>query len=115
MLTNMGVFKNSMDYLYRPISYAPSRTKADKDGKIRFVLAHDDPGYHNWIDTTGFEFGSMTSRNVLSDKFIDIRTKVVKRDKVAAEMPADSAKVTKEERAKLMLERFHAIQKRYLL
>jgi hypothetical protein len=115
MLTNMGSFKNSMDYLYRPVSYAPSRTKVDKDGKIRFVLAHDDPGYHNWIDTSGFEFGSVTSRNVLSDKFIDIRTKVVKRDRVAAEMPADSAKVTKDERTKLMLERFHAIQKRYIL
>ena len=26
-ITNMGVFFNSMDYLYRPVSYTPSRTK----------------------------------------------------------------------------------------
>ena len=26
MFTNMGVFFNSMDYLYRPVSYTPSRT-----------------------------------------------------------------------------------------
>ena len=44
-----------------------------------------------------------------------ISTRVVKRAKVASLMPADSVKVTKEERAKQMMERFHAIQKRYAL
>jgi hypothetical protein len=51
MLSNMGVLFNSMDYLYRPVSYTPARTKVDADGKIRLVLSHDDPGYHNWLDT----------------------------------------------------------------
>jgi hypothetical protein len=113
MLTNMGMFMNSMDYLYRPISWTPSRTKVDSDNKIRFVMAHDDPGFHNWIDTSGFTRGNMTSRNVMSELYINYRTRVVKRSKVDAAMPKDSARVTREERTKLMLERFHAIQKRY--
>ena len=54
MLSNNGVFFNSMDYLYRPVSYTPSRTKVDSDGKVRLILCHDDPGYHNWLDTQGF-------------------------------------------------------------
>ncbi len=116
MLTNMGVFMNSMDYLYRPISYTPSRTKVDKDGKIRFVMSHDDPGYHNWIDTSGFVMGNITSRNILvPEMYTDYRTKVIKRAKVDAAMPADSAKVTPEQRSQLMLERFHAIHRRYSL
>lgn len=67
MVTNMGVFFNSMDYLYRPVSYTPSRTKVDSDGKVRFILSHEDPGYHNWLDTQGFERGNITYRALLSD------------------------------------------------
>jgi hypothetical protein len=116
MLTNMGVFMNSMDYLYRPISYTPARTKVDKDGKIRFVMSHDDPGYHNWIDTSGFAMGNITSRNILAPEvYTEYRTKLVKRSEVAAAMPADSVKVTPEQRTQLMLERFHAINRRYSL
>lgn len=116
MLTNMGVFMNSMDYLYRPISYTPARTKVDKDNKIRFVMSHDDPGYHNWIDTSGFAMGNITSRNILAPEvYTDYRTKVVKRSEVNAAMPADSAKVTPEQRSQLMLERFHSINRRYSL
>jgi hypothetical protein len=115
MLTNMGMFMNSMDYLYRPVSYTPSRTSIDGDGKVRMVMAHKDPGYHNWIDTQGFETGAMISRNIETTKFTDYRTKVVKHAALAKAMPADSAKVTPEERGKLMRERFHAIQRRYFL
>lgn len=65
-LTNMGVFFNSMDYLYRPVSYTPSRTVVDGDGRIRVVLAHDDPGCHNWLDTQGFTRGNVTYRHLLA-------------------------------------------------
>lgn len=116
MLTNMGVFMNSMDFIYRPISYTPSRTKVDSDGKIRMVLAHDDPGYHNWIDTSGFDMGNITSRNILAPEvYTDYRTRVVKRSELAAALPADTAKISPEQRTELMLERFHAIERRYSL
>ena len=63
--TNMGVFFNSMDFLYRPVSYTPSRTAVDSDGTVRLILAHDDPGYHNWLDTQRFERGNITYRHML--------------------------------------------------
>ena len=115
MMSNMGSFMSSMDYLYRPVSFTPSRTKVDGDGKVRLILCHDDPGYHNWIDTSGFETGNITSRNVLSEVYINYRTRLVKRSEVAAAVPIDSPRVSKEERTQLMLERFHAIQERYSL
>jgi hypothetical protein len=115
MMTNMGVFFTSMDYLYRPVSYTPSRTKVDPDGKVRLVLAHDDPGFHNWIDTQGFEQGHLANRNMFSDNLTEFRTRVVKRSELAAAMPAESAKVSPDERAAQLRQRYHAILQRYCL
>ena len=113
MMTNMGVFFTSMDYLYRPVSYTSGRTKVDSDGKVRMILSHDDPGYHNWIDTQGFERGHLANRNLLTDRMTDFRTRLVKRSHLSSAMPEYSAKVLPEERAQQLRERFHAILRRY--
>jgi hypothetical protein len=114
MATNMGSFYNSMDFLYRPISYTPSRTKVDADGKIRLVLAHDDPGVHNWVDTQGFTFGALTFRDNDGVPVPDFRNALVKRTELDAKLPADTVRVTREERLAQMRERFHGIQQRYV-
>jgi len=115
MMTNMGQFMNSMDYLYRPVSYSPARTKIDSDGRIRMVMAHSDPGYHNWIDTCGFERGHICARNNFTSQGTEHRTQVVKHDELAKYLPADSTMVTPDERAEQMRTRFHSILRRYLL
>lgn len=115
MLTNMGIFMTSMDYLYRPVSYTPARTSVDSDGMIRIVLAHRDPGFHNWMDTQGFERGNVTARNNFTSEGIDLRTRLVKHDEIAAHLPADSKRVTPDERTAQMLARFHSIQRRTLM
>ena len=113
MFTNMGVFFTSMDYLYRPVSYTPSRTAVDADGKVRLVLAHDDPGYHNWIDTQGFERGNITYRHMLDGAPAELHTRVVKRADLAEALPLDSATVTAAERVAQMWARFNGIRQRY--
>lgn len=115
MMTNMGVFMTSMDYLYRPVSYSPARTKVDSDGKIRVVMAHRDPGFHNWLDTSGFAQGIVVNRNQATDHITDFTTRVVKHEDLESQMPADSARVSEEERAELMRLRFNSILRRYLL
>jgi len=115
MLTNMGVFMNSMDYLYRPVSYTPARAKVDGDGLTRMVISHRDPGFHNWIDTQGFERGNLTARNNFADQGLVFRTKLVKHDEIGSHLPADSAKVSAEERAAQLQERFYSILRRYVL
>jgi hypothetical protein len=115
MMTNMAFFQNSMDYLYRPVSYTPSRTAVDSDGKIRIVMAHRDPGYHNWLDTSGLQEGMAVNRNTGTDHITVFRTQVVKHADLAAHMPTDSAKVTAAERTEQMLTRFHSIQRRMLI
>jgi hypothetical protein len=115
MFTNMGVFFNSMDYLYRPVSYTPSRTAVDGDGKVRLVLAHDDPGYHNWIDTQGFEQGNVTYRHMLEGVPAELHTRVVKRAHLADALPPDTATVTAAERVAQMWARFNGIRQRFQL
>lgn len=115
MLTNMGVFFNSMDYLYRPVSYTPSRTKVDRDGRVRLVMAHRDPGVHNWLDTQGFERGNLTYRHMLEGGPVALDTRTVKSDELMTALPADTATVTAAERTAAMWDRFHGIRRRYLL
>jgi hypothetical protein len=113
MLANMGSFFSSMDYLYRPVSYTPSRTKIDSDRKVRLVLAHEDPGIHNWIDTQGFLLGNLTYRNLLTDAATAIRTRLIKRADLAQALPEDTSKVTPEERTLQMQARFDSIRRRF--
>lgn len=113
MFTNMGTFWNSMDYLYRPVSYTPSRATVDNDNKVRLVMAHTDPGYHNWLDTQGFEEGYITFRNILSRTFPKIDTAVIQVRDLGKHLPTDSKRVSSEERARLLHERFDAIRRRF--
>ena len=113
MLTNMGAFFTSMDFLYRPVSYTPSRTRVDSDGLIRLVMAHDDPGYHNWIDTQGFERGNLTYRHMLEGAPVPLGARLVKRAELAGALPAESARVTPAQRVEQMRARFNGVRQRY--
>jgi len=52
----------SVDYLYRPTSRTLEDVSTDVDGRVRFVIAHRDPGVPNWLDPMGNERGFMTLR-----------------------------------------------------
>lgn len=113
MVSNTGVFFNSLDYLYRPVSFTPSRTVVDSDGKIRLVLCHRDPGYHNWLDTQGLQRGNITYRSLLSSSSTTFRTQLVQLTDLASALPAGSVKVTAAERTAQMKTRFESIRRRY--
>ncbi|GGB92676.1 hypothetical protein GCM10011494_08820 [Novosphingobium endophyticum] len=108
-----GAMMGSMDFLYRPVSYTPARTSVDADGVVRLVIAHDDPGVHNWLDTQGFSDGNLTYRNLLSQSPANFRTKLVKRGDVLGQLPADTTTVSKSERAAMRLDRYRAIKRRF--
>jgi hypothetical protein len=85
----------------------------DRDGKVRLILSHDDPGYHNWLDTQGFERGNLTYRNLLSDASTEFSTRLVKRSALAQALPAETAKVTPEQRFAQLHARFDGIRRRF--
>jgi hypothetical protein len=95
------------------VSYTPSRTRVDRDGKVRLILCHDDPGLHNWLDTQHFERGNLTYRSLLSSNSTTFGTRLVKRALLASALPADTATVTPDQRVAQLHERFRAIRQRY--
>lgn len=108
-----GAFMGSMDFLHRPVSYTPARTTVDADNVVRFVIAHDDPGVHNWLDTQSFSDGNLTYRNLMSQNPASFRTRLVKRAEVMEHLPADTATVSPEHRAAMLRERYRAIKLRF--
>jgi hypothetical protein len=113
MITSEGLFGNSMDFLHRPVSYTPSRTAVDSDGRIRFVLTRSDPGFANWIDNQGYTSGVLTFRNVQSRTMPELRTTLVAAADVARHLPPDSRRSTPQERTAELHRRFDAIRRRY--
>jgi hypothetical protein len=108
-----GVFVGSMDFLYRPVSYTPARTRVDADNVVRLVIAHDDPGVHNWLDSQGFSNGNLTYRNLMSQNPARFRTQLVKRSALLSALPAGTAMVTPAERLALLQTRYNSIKQRY--
>lgn len=108
-----GVFAGSMDFLYRPVSYTPARTAVDGDGVVRLVLAHDDPGVHNWLDTQRMSNGNLTYRNLLSQNPAALRTRLVKRAELQEALPPDTATTTGDERVRQLHDRYHSVKLRY--
>lgn len=108
-----GAFVGSLDYLYRPVSYTPSRTAVDSDSVVRLVLAHEDPGVHNWLDTQGFSDGNLTYRNVMSQHRATFRTRTVHRTELTAALPPDTTTVDPDERHTQLMRRYRGVKARY--
>jgi hypothetical protein len=52
----------SLDYRYFRISLNKHTAAYAPDGSVRIVIAHENPGLDNWIDTAGHERGTMCFR-----------------------------------------------------
>lgn len=61
-LTLESRWHETHDYLHRPTSLTLSEVEYGADGSVEFVVAHQDPGHPNWLDTSGYQFGFMTFR-----------------------------------------------------
>ncbi len=67
------------DYVNRPVWQNRKRTTLEKDGSFRMIVAHEDPGLPNWMDTQGRPRGTIFWRFQLAPGHIEpIRTRVVK-------------------------------------
>lgn len=113
MVSLGGAFMNSLDYLYRSVSYTPSRARVDRDGRVRLVLAHADPGYHNWLDTQGFTGGNLTYRLFGGGEGAKFTTRLVKARDLSCALPPDAATATPAQRAAELHRRFDSIRRRY--
>jgi hypothetical protein len=57
----------TFDYANRRVSLNRAQTELEPDGSFRMILAHQDPGHPNWIDTEGHPFGLVFWRFMLPE------------------------------------------------
>ena len=53
---------HTLDFANRLTTINPGQAALDDDGVFRLVLAHEDPGIRNWLDTTGLQRGILILR-----------------------------------------------------
>lgn len=94
-----------------------SQAVADADGRYTFVVAKNDPGVHNWLDTVGLNEGTMMARwqRLPEDGGNPaITAQLVEFDDLPALLPADTVYVTEIERCQALAERQAAYERRFL-
>lgn len=64
-------FQQTYDYANRPVSLNRKQTQADAEGRFRMVIAHQDPGVPNWLDTEGRAMGIVFWRFMLPEGEIE--------------------------------------------
>jgi len=77
----------------------------DKDGMLRVVIANRDPGVFNWLDTSGNAAGVVQGRWTECSSQPVPTARLVKLADLARELPADTRRVTPEERQRLVRDR----------
>jgi hypothetical protein len=102
------VWSRSLNYMYRQTSLNMEQVVMDSDGACRVVVAHGDPGIANWLDTTGHVQGTVVFRNYKASGQPVPQTVKIKLADVAAHLPADTRRVSAEERAAYLKGRHQA-------
>lgn len=113
-----NLWGESHDFANHQSSLNGFQAVTDDDGVLRWVIAHQDPGVANWIDTTMHPEGYMALRWAYSVKppeesWPQAAAKKVKLAEVAQHLPSSTRMVTPKERAAQIAARRMHVQKRY--
>jgi len=84
----------------------------DSDGVFRTVISAHDPGVHNWLDTSGYPAGAIQGRWFEASEKPMPSIKKVKLAELWQHLPADTKRVTLQERAIALRNRRLAAQMR---
>ncbi len=72
----------SLDYRYHTIHTNKHLAHHEEDGSVRLVVAPEDPGLPNWIETAGHTSGTMCFRWIGAREHPQPRTRLVKRSEL---------------------------------
>jgi hypothetical protein len=90
----------SLDYVNHTASLNGHQAARSSDGRYRLVIALEDPGVPNWLDSVGHPEGIIVYRYQLAGKTNPIPVaKLVKLSELQSLLPADTPRVTSEERS----------------
>ncbi len=102
----------SLDYANRQTSINGRQAHIDSDGLFRCVIAHEDPGVPNWLDTAGHLEGMIQYRFVWSETCPQPVARVVKFAEVRDGLPADTPLVDEDTRREIISRRQQHVARR---
>lgn len=103
------VWFRTMDYATRQTGLNHTQARVDSDGLVRIIVAHEDPGVQNWLDTSGHPEGMFQYRFIWTTTRPEPKVKIVPIEDVRAALPGDTPKYNEAERRRAL-----AIRHRHL-
>lgn len=109
---------SSLEYANRQTSLSADQARLDADGVYRFVVAAEDPGVQNWLDTTGLPKGAILIRYDGSRLASFPKRKVpvvekVRLEDVRSHLPSDTPRFPTQARERAIAARRRHVQLRY--
>jgi hypothetical protein len=101
---------NSIDWMNRQSSLNGGQARIDHDGKFRAVIAADDPGVPNWLDTGANNEGAIMLRWTGASSGPAPILTVVDAAELKSRLPADTPSVSETEREEALRTRRRAVQ-----
>lgn len=112
-LTLYNWWGETLDYKNRQTSLNHTQAAIDSDGKLRVVLAAQDPGVQNWLDVSGHLRGPINWRVNSVEAPEKFDAKKVKLSDLRNYLPEETPKVTPSHRREIIAARQRQIDKRY--
>lgn len=103
---------NSVDWMNRQSSLNGGQARLDGDGKFRAVVAADDPGVPNWLDTGGNHEGAIMLRWTEASSGPAPTLRLVNLADLRSHLPPDTPFVSPEERDGQLRARRRGVQLR---
>jgi hypothetical protein len=103
----------TIDYGAHQSSLNGYQAAVDDDGMLRVVIAHEDPGIANWLDTAGHSAGPVILRCVRTETAPVPTTRLLKFSDVGSAVPDSARRVTADERRSTLDARRLAVSKRF--
>lgn len=103
----------TMDYVHRPSGTNIHQAVLEDDGELIAVVAHEDPGVPNWLDTAGFVEGMMGRRWIFAETLPEVELTLVPHDVLFARLPAGVKRITAAGRQAQIAARRHGIYNRF--
>jgi hypothetical protein len=108
----------SLDYANRLTSLNREQAHRDGDGRLRYVIAHRDPGVPNWLDTTGHPSGYITLRTTFPEppppeRQPSVSCQVVSFDEILSLLPDKTPRIGEAERRAQIAARQRHVTRRY--
>lgn len=103
----------TMDYRYRLSGTNMHHATLEDDGQLIAVIAHEDPGVPNWLDTSGFVEGMMGRRWIFADTLPEIECTLVPHEALLNHLPKGVKRITPSQRHEQLAARRTGIYNRF--